>query len=281
MNVLSLQSWVSYGHVGNAAAMFPLQRLGAEVWGVHTVQFSNHTGYADWTGNVFDGAAISALVAGIARRGVLPACDAVLSGYLGAIDLGMALLDAVRQVKRANPRALYCCDPVIGDEGREYVRPGIPELLRTELLPVADIATPNSFELSRLTGSPCATLAAAKQAVTHLQALGPRTVLVTSLRTEATPPDALDLLVGENNTFCLLRTPLLPVTVNGAGDMLAALFLYHRLATGSARAALERASSSLFGVIRQTAEEGATELAIIAAQEELIRPSRQFTAHPC
>ncbi len=281
VNILSLQSWVSYGHVGNAAAMFPLQRLGAEVWAVHTVQFSNHTGYGDWAGNVFDGAAISALVGGIARRGVLPACDAVLSGYLGGMDIGRAVLDAVRQVKKANPRALYCCDPVIGDEGGVYVRAGIPELLRAELLPAADIATPNMFELSRLTDSTGTTLAAAKQAVTHLQAVGPRTVLVSSLRTEATPPDALDLLVGEDGTFYLLRTPLLPVRLNGAGDMLAALFLYHRLQAGGARGALERACSSLFGVIRLTAEKGSGELAMIAAQEELIRPSRHFAADPC
>lgn len=281
MNILSLQSWVSYGHVGNAAAMFPLQRLGAEVWAVHTVQFSNHTGYGDWEGNVFAGAAISELVAGIARRGVLPACDAVLSGYLGGTDTAGAVLRAVLDVKRANASALYCCDPVIGDEGTVYVRAGIPEFLRARLLPVSDIATPNSFELSLLTGDTCTTLAAAKQAVMRLHAAGPRTVLVSSLCTEATPADALDVLVSEGHSFHLLRTPLLPITLSGAGDMLAALFLYHRLKSGDARAALERACSSLFGVIRRTAEQGAGELAMIAAQEELVCPSREFIAEPC
>lgn len=248
---------------------------------MHTVQFSNHTGYGDWAGNVFGGAAISALIAGVTRRGVLSACDAVLSGYLGGTDTASAILEAVQAVKRANTRALYCCDPVIGDDGAVYVRDGISEFLRAKLLPVSDIATPNSFELSLLTGGTCTTLAAVKQAVTRLHAVGPRTVLVTGLRTEETPPDALDLLVGESGTFHLLRTPLLPVTLNGAGDMLAALFLYHWLTTADAGAALERAGSSLFGVIRLTAEQGGGELAMIAAQEELIRPSRKFTAESC
>ena len=281
VNILSLQSWVSYGHVGNAAAMFPLQRLGAEVWGVHTVQFSNHTGYGDWAGNVFDGRAISSLVGGIARRGVLGTCDGVLSGYLGGTDIGDAVLGAVRQVKEANPHALYCCDPVIGDAGRVYVRAGIPEFLRGKALPAANIAAPNAFELSLLSGCRCATLAEVKEAIGRVQAMGPHTVLVSGLRTEATPADAVDLVVGEAGAFHLLRTPLLPIAVNGAGDVLAALFLHHRLATGTARPALERAASSLFGVIRRTVEEGTQELEIIAAQEEFVLPSRRFTALPC
>ncbi|MGH7050421.1 MAG: pyridoxal kinase PdxY [Acetobacteraceae bacterium] len=281
MKVLSLQSWVSYGHVGNAAAMFPLQRLGAEVWAVHTVQFSNHTGYGDWAGEVFDGNAISSIVGGIARRGVLETCDAVLSGYLGGPDIGDAVCDAVRQVKSANPRAIYCCDPVIGDDGSIYVRPGVPELLRTELLPAADLAIPNAFELALLSDAAPTTLAAAKTAIARLQAIGPGTVLVSGLSTETTPVDSLDLLVGEDGSFHLLRTPRLPVTLNGTGDLLAALFLYHYLANHAARPALERAVSSLFGVIRLTSEMGSAELELIAAQEELIRPTRLFTAIPC
>jgi pyridoxine kinase len=282
VNVLSLQSWVAYGHVGNAAAVFPLQRLGAEVWAVHTVQFSNHTGYGDWTGEVFDAATIGSLIEGIARRGVLGTCDAVLSGYLGGPAIGAAVLGAARQVKAANPRALYCCDPVIGDAGRGvYVQADIPEFFRAQALPAADIAVPNPFELALLAGTDCATLAGAKEAIGRLQAMGPRIVLVSGLRTEATPADAVDLLVGEAGAFHLLRTPLLPIAVNGAGDVLAALFLFHRMAAGAARAALEAAAASLFGLIRCTAEMGARELQIIAAQEEIVRPSRRFRAFPC
>src|ERR1700712_5036052 len=168
LNILSIQSWVAYGHVGNASAVFPLQRLGAEVWAINTVQFSNHTGYGDWTGQVFSGEQVRALVDGIERRGALLRCDAVLSGYLGDPAIGEAVLDAVARVRRANPAALYCCDPVIGDfDTGVYVRPGIEAMLRDRVLAQADLATPNQFELERLTGIECRTLEGAKQAVTQ------------------------------------------------------------------------------------------------------------------
>ncbi|MDB5375131.1 MAG: pyridoxal kinase, partial [Belnapia sp.] len=138
MNILSIQSWVAYGHVGNASAIFPLQRLGAEVWAVNTVQFSNHLGYGGFRGQVFAGSLIRDCVLGIEERGVLPGCDAVLSGYIGDAETGAAVLDAVARVKSANPAAMYCCDPVIGDNGRVYVRSGIAELLRDQALPLAD-----------------------------------------------------------------------------------------------------------------------------------------------
>ncbi|HEX4261802.1 MAG TPA: pyridoxal kinase PdxY [Acetobacteraceae bacterium] len=281
MNILSIQSWVAYGHVGNAAAAFPLQRLGAEVWAIQTVQFSNHTGYGHWTGEVFSGASVRALVDGIAARGVLPACDALLSGYMGDAAIGEAILDAAGRVRAANPRAIWACDPVIGDvEEGVYVRPGIEDFLRERAAPAADILTPNHFELERLTGARCATLADALRAVARLHAAGPQTILVTSLHTEATPDDAIDLLVSEGGAAHLLRTPRLPVRMNGTGDAIAALFLFHRLRTGDARAALEAAASALHGVLRATMEAGARELALVAAQDEIVSPSRKFAAVP-
>ena len=286
MNILSIQSWVVYGHVGNAAAAFPLQRLGAEVWAVNTVQFSNHTGYGHWTGEVATGAEIAALIDGVAARGALPQCDAVLSGYMGDQAIGAAILDAVARVRTANPRALYCCDPVIGDADTGiYVRPGIPAFMRAAALPQADIATPNQFELQHLTGLPCGTIDQVKLAVadlaTALRPGGLRCVLTSGLATEATPADAIDMLVCEGGICHLLRTPRLDLAVNGAGDVLAALFLFHRLATGSATAALEAAAASLHGVLRCTAEAGARELLTVAAQEEFVCPSLRFRAMPC
>ena len=281
VNVLSIQSWVAYGHVGNAAAIFPLQRLGAEVWAVHTVQFSNHTGYEQWTGEVFSAASIRALVDGIAARGVLPACDALLSGYLGDAAIGEAIVDAAARVRAANPAALWCCDPVIGDiEEGVYVRPGIADFLRTRALPAADILTPNHFELELLAATPCATFAEVRRALDRLHAAGPRTILVTSLRTEATPADAIDLLVSEAGRAHLLRTPRLPIYLNGTGDAIAALFLFHRLRSGDARTGLEAAASALHGVLRATLDAGARELALIAAQDEIVNPSLRFTAVP-
>jgi pyridoxine kinase len=286
MNILSIQSWVSYGHVGNASAVFPLQRLGAEVWSINTVQFSNHTGYGHWTGQVYSGESVRELVDGIEARGVLKRCDAVLSGYMGDASIGAAVLHAVDRVRQANPDAIYCCDPVIGDtDTGVYVRPGIEEFLRDQALTQADIATPNRFEVERLTGLDCSTLTLAKAAVTQLalgmRPDGPRCVLMTSLETDTTPGDHLDMMAAEANAFHLLRTPRLPVSVNGAGDTIAALFLYHRLRTGSAVAALEAAGSSVHGLLRRTAETGSREIQLIAAQEEFVTPTRVFHATPC
>lgn len=285
MNILSIQSWVAYGHVGNAAAIFPLQRLGAEVWGIHTVQFSNHTGYGAWTGDVFTGPAIRALVDGIEARGVLPRCDAVLSGYIGDATIGEATLHAVHRVRTANPRALYCCDPVIGDHNSGvYVRPGIPEFLLRDALPAADIATPNSYELQRLTGLRCETLpeakAAAQALAARLRTSGPRIVLVTSLRTAETPPDCLDMMTFQAGSFYILRTPALDLHLNGTGDVIAALFLFHWLRLGAAAPAVQAAGSSLYGILRHTAQAGGRELQFVAAQQELVVPSMTFAPIP-
>ena len=278
MNILSIQSHVAYGHVGNASAVFPLQRLGAEVWAVNTVQFSNHTGYGAWRGQVFGAELVRDCVQGIAERGVLPSCDAVLSGYMGDASIGEAILDAARQVKAANPRALWCCDPVIGDVGRGvFVRPGIPEFMRDRALPAADIATPNRFELEWLTGMAVSDLDSAKSAVAALQARGPRCVLLTSLEAGAADGE-IGMMAAEDGRFHHLTTPLLPLSVNGAGDAIAALFLFHRLRSGDAGQALEAAAASVFGVLRRTAEAGSREILSVAAQEEFVSPTRRFPA---
>ncbi|MCJ2079324.1 pyridoxal kinase PdxY [Methylobacterium sp. WL30] len=277
MNILSIQSHVAYGHVGNASAVFPMQRLGVEVWPIHTVQFSNHTGYGAWRGRVFDGPAVEDLVAGIRERGVLGTCDGVLSGYMGSADIGTAILGAVDAVRTENARALYACDPVIGDTGRGvYVRPGIAEFMAERAVPAADIVTPNQFELDLLTGLPTGTLAQAKRAVAALQERGPRVVLVTSLVTDATPPDAIDLLAGEGGTFWRVRTPRLDLSVNGAGDCIAALFLVHYARTGSAALALGMAAASVYGVLRRTLAEGSREILTVAAQDEFVAPTETF-----
>ncbi|KQS71563.1 pyridoxamine kinase [Modestobacter sp. Leaf380] len=277
MNVLSIQSHVAYGHVGNASAVFPLQRLGHEVWPVHTVQFSNHTGYGAWTGRVFDGQAVEEVVDGIADRGVLGSCDAVLSGYLGSADIGHAVVQTVARVRAANPAAVYCCDPVIGDVGRGvFVRPGIAEFMRDTAVPAADVVTPNHYELDLLTGRETTTLAQVRDAVAALQATGPRVVLTTSLVVEDTPEDAVDLLASEGGRHWRVRTPRLGLSVNGAGDAIAALFLAHWMSTGSAAEALGRAAASVFGLLRTTAEAGSREILLVAAQEEFVAPTRTF-----
>lgn len=281
MNLLSIQSHVAYGHVGNSAATFPLQRIGVEVWPIHTVQFSNHTGYGAWTGRVFEAALITELLDGIEARAALQRCDGVLSGYMGSAETGAAILDAVARVKAANPRARYCCDPVIGDVGRDiYVRPGIPEFMREHAVPAADMVTPNQFELDYLSGRTSATLRGALAAIDSVHAFGPRVILVTSLHTDDTPSDAIDLVASDASGRFRVRTPKLPISVNGAGDAIAALFFAHHLRTGSAAQALSRAASSVFGVLKRTADAASREILLIDAQDEFVNPSRVFPAEP-
>lgn len=279
MNILSIQSHVAYGHVGNAAATFPMQRLGHEVWPIHTVQFSNHTGYGAWRGQVFDAGLIGDCVAGIAERGVLGRCDAVLSGYMGSAETGTAILDAVARVRAANPAALYACDPVIGDVNTGvFVRPGIPEFMRDVAVPAADIVTPNQFELELLCARETRSATGVRRALAGLHGLGPGAVLVTSYLGEGTPDDAIDCLGSDGRSLWRVRTPRLALEVNGAGDAIAALFLVTYLAGRSVPEAMSHAVSAIFGLLRRTAEAGSSELLLVAAQDEFVRPSRLFPA---
>ncbi len=280
MNILSLQSHVAYGHVGNSAAVFVLQRIGVEVWPIHTVQFSNHTGYATAPGRAFDAAHIRELTQGLRERDVLRRCDGVLSGYIGSAEIGEAILDAASAVRQANPRALYCCDPVIGDAGRAFVPPDVADFIRRRAVPAANIVTPNHFELEQLTGRTVGSLAAAIEAVDALRAQGPRVVLVTSLQTDETPADAIDLLACDDAGRHRLRTPRLPVAAHGAGDAIAALFLAHVLRSGSAAEAMALAAASIFGILKRTAAAGAPEMLLIEAQDELVIPSETFPVEP-
>jgi pyridoxine kinase len=279
VNLISIQSHVAYGHVGNSAAVFALQRLGVEVWPIHTVQFSNHTGYGTWQGRVFDAGLIRDLAAGLEARGVLGECDGVLSGYIGSPEIGAAILDCVATARRANPAAHYCCDPVIGDVGKGvFVCEGVEAFMREKAMRLADIVTPNHFELGRLTGRESRTLVQAREAVKALHDLGPRTVLVTSLCVGDTPADAVDLLASDETGQFRLRTPKLDVAANGAGDAIAAMFCAHYLRSGRIDEAVSRAASSVFGVLAKTAETGAPEIQLVLAQDEIVNPSRVFAA---
>ncbi len=279
MNILSIQSHVAYGHVGNSAAVFPLQRTGVEVWPIHTVQFSNHTGYGKWQGRVFGASMIREVVGGIAQRGCLGECDGVLSGYMGGVGIGAAILDAVATVKRANPAARYCCDPVIGDVGRGvFARESIPEFMKSKAVPAADIVTPNQFELDYLSGRESKTLADVLAAVKIVHGMGPHAILVTSLHADDTPKDSVDLLASDETGRFRLRTPKLPLVANGAGDAIAALFFAHYLRLGKIDDALSRSASAIFGVLTKTAELGAHEIQIVAAQQEIVEPSWVFKA---
>jgi pyridoxine kinase len=268
--VLSVQSWVACGNVGNNAALFPLQRLGCETWSLNTVVFSNHTGYGKWRGAAVPAAEIASLFEGIAELGLLPRCDAVLSGYLGDPETGPVLLDIVARIKAANPRALFACDPVMGDFGAGwYVPPGVPEFYRDRALARADIATPNRFELEWLTGCPAGTLAEAAAAAEVLRRRGPDIVLATSIGSG----DKIAAVVASLEGAWAVETPSLPIEATGCGDAAAALFLARRLKGEPVPDALASAIGAVYGLVEATLRSGAGELALIAAQDELVAPS--------
>lgn len=338
MRILSIQSSVAYGHAGNSAATFPLQRLGHEVWPVNTVHFSNHTGYGSWRGQVFDPAVVADVIRGIDERGMLGRADAVLTGYQGSPGVAEVVLDAVARVRELNPDAVYCCDPVMGDVGRGmFVQPGIPELIRDRVVPAADIVTPNAFELAYLagTGGDPATATPADvttqdgllAAVDRVRRTGPATVLVTSIEDGRgiAPEPGGSTGTGETGEFFgilgadpvgdgdgdggpaaagsaartvsmiavdasgayRVRTPRLPMLVNGAGDVTAALFLAHLRAHGIS-GALARTASSIHGILAETARlaradppprgpgPAGVEIALVAAQEAIAHPACEF-----
>jgi pyridoxine kinase len=274
-SILSIQSSVAYGHVGNSAATFPLMRMGVEVWPVLTVHFSNHTGYEAWRGPMLSAGDVADVVRGIDERGVLGRCDAVLSGYQGGEDVGLVILDAVALVKERNPRAIYCCDPVMGDVGRGfYVRPGIPELMRDRVVPAAQIITPNQFELEFLTGRETSNVDDVILAAQSALDLGPETVLVTSVVSEGS--DFLGMIAVTRAGAWSVTTPLLPRTFTGAGDLTAAVFLAQLLQSGNVPAAVRHTAAVVYAVLKATIDAGETELQLVAAQEEIAHPSTFF-----
>jgi pyridoxine kinase len=203
----------------------------------------------------------------------------VLSGYIGSPDIGDAVLRAAESVQTKNPQAVFCCDPVLGDVGRGlYVREGVAEFMRERALPAASILTPNHFELDLLSGLPSRDIAGLREALNALHARGPQVILVTSLALADTPSDAVDMVVSENGALFLVRTPKEPIAANGAGDVIAALFLAHWLRTRSAAEAIALAASSVYGLVAATARAASRELEIVAAQDEFVRPSRLFVA---
>lgn len=275
--ILSIQSQVAYGHVGNSAAVLPLQRLGFDVIPVNTVQLAHHPGYGTWRGHKVRPEQIEEILNGLQERGVLARCVAVLSGYLGDPAVAAVVGRAVAAVRAACPGALYLCDPVIGDDGPGvFVGDGVPEAIRDLLVPLADLVVPNRFELGHLTGRRIETLDDAREAAAAIRARGPRLVVVTGLDL----PDRqgeLAVLAATADEAWLVTTPRLPLALGGGtGDAFAAIFLGHCLAAGDLRTGLERAVAATFALLERTGN--GEELALVAAQDELVAPTRIFAA---
>jgi len=280
VRILSIQSSVSYGHVGNSAAVFPLQRIGHEVWPVHTVLFSNHTGYGAWRGPVVAGADVHEVILGMEERGALAQVDLVLSGYQGSPEIAGVILDAVDRVKAANPAAAYACDPVMGNaDSGCFVDPAIPPLLKDRVVPRADVITPNQFELGELTGvalPDAADLGDILGAADAARSLGPGTVLVTSVRHASQPPETVEMVAVTGDGAWSVRTPRLAMHANGSGDVTAALFSAHLVATGEPATALARTASSVFDLLVNTLDAGGGELLLVESQASYAEPRLQF-----
>ena len=277
MKVLSIQSAVAYGHVGNSAAVFPLQRIGVEVLPVYTVNFSNHTGYGAWRGPLISPDDVREVIAGIEDRGAFPKIDVILSGYQGSEGIADVILDAVARIKAANPEAVYSCDPVMGNaKSGCFVAPAIPVLLRDRVIPAADVITPNQFELGYLTGTEPGSLETTLESVDLARATGPRTVLVTSVERPDREDGTIEMLAVDDHGAWIVQTPLLPMKANGSGDVTAALFTAHYRRTGDAADSLARTASSVFDLLANTHDSGERELQLVESQESYAHPRMQF-----
>jgi pyridoxine kinase len=274
--VLSIQSHVAFGHVGNSAAVLPLQRLGLDVFPVHTVQLAHHPGYGAWRGHQVEPERIEEILSGLREIGALRRCAALLSGYLGQAAVGAPLLRALQALRRERPDAIYLCDPVIGDDDAGiFVAAGVPELLRERLVPTADIITPNRFELAWLAQQDVRDLDAALAAATALRATGTGAVIATGLPLGS---DELGVLAAAADGAWLVRTPYRADVPHGTGDVFSALFLGHYLKERNLAQALERSVSAMYALIERTLERGAGELRLVAAQDDLAPAKVRFAA---
>lgn len=263
MNVLSIQSDAVYGHVGNAAAGFALQRLGHEVWALPSVLLSSHAGYKTVTGETISADLLRRLIDGLEANGWLGRCDAVLSGYLGQADQAVVIADAVRRVKAANSKAVYCLDPVFGDAGRAYAKPGVAEAMARHLLPLSDIVTPNAFELTSLSSIAICNPSDAREAAKRL---GRPLVVATSVPAGA---GRIGNLAVAGSEAWLATTPLLENPPHGSGDLFAALFVAHWLAQRSVEEALRRATAAVFTILSESVKAASGEMLLIAHQDAL------------
>ena len=277
--ILSIQSQVAYGHVGNSAAVLPLQRLGFDVFPLNTVQLAHHPGYGAWRGHKLRPEQLYEILGGLEARGLLGRCVAVLSGYLGDPRMADVVARAVEAVRAARPGAPYLCDPVIADdEPGVFVSAGVPEAIGQRLAPLADIVVPNRFELAHLTGRQVQSLEDALAAAAELRGRGPRLVIATGLSLPDRP-DELAVLADSADEAWLVATPRLPLAIGGGtGDAFSALFLGHYLAAGELRTGLERAIAAMFALVERTCAAGAEELCLVATQDELVAPGCRFAA---
>lgn len=219
--VLSIQSHVVSGYVGNKSAVFPLQLLGYDVDFINTVHFSNHTGYPKVAGSRLEGSELVALVESMELNGLLSNYTHLLTGYIGRVSFTQSLIEVVKKLKSLNPDLIYVCDPVLGDDSKLYVPKELIPLYRDELLPLADVITPNDFEVEQLTGIKIRTIEDIENALDILHGYGVLYVIITS--TQLTPSNLTLVGSTKGQPPFQITFPKKDVSFTGTGDLFAAL----------------------------------------------------------
>ncbi|MDR3521433.1 MAG: pyridoxal kinase [Acidocella sp.] len=277
MGIISIQSQVVAGYVGNSAAAFALQRLGTEVFAIPTVLLSHHPGHGGAGGEAVPPRILARILEGLQARGCYSRCEAILSGYLGSAENADIVREVIDRVHAARPDFTYLCDPVLGDDGRTYVNDSVVAAVQG-LVRLADIVTPNAYELSLLSGRNFANRCQALQAMRVVQASGPKIVFLTSFCGNDTPKNTIDMLIIDGELAWRLTIPKFEREFSGAGDLLAASFLYFWLPDHDTRLALGAACSALHEVLLETVAQDSDELSLISAQNRMAAPACNFTA---
>jgi len=277
MNILSISSRVTYGHVGHAASVFCLQRLGHEVWPVETTLLSNHLGYPAWGGRQLMTEEVAMVLDGLERLGVYAGVDIFATGFLGKAP--HLAVETLGKLRRARPDMLYALDPVMGErKGGLYVPVETAALIKRELLAEADLTFPNIFELDYLSGSRVETLTDAIQACEAIRAQGRPSLVVIATgieRVDGNPQAIETMAVGPQGVF-LATAKRHALRAHGTGDCFAALFLGHYLNNRhDLEASLGLAASAMAAVVEATGD--AMELALVAAQNAFANPPKKAT----
>lgn len=288
--VLSIQSHTVQGYVGNKSAVFPLQLLGYDVDPINSVQFSNHTGYPTFRGQVLDGQQLWDLIEGLSANDLLYYTH-LLTGYIGSVSFLNTVLGVVEKLRLINPELLYVCDPVMGDEGKLYVHEELVSVYREKVVPVASMLTPNQFEIEQLTGSRIISEKDGFEACKKLHSAGPKKVIITSIKID----DNL-LLIGSHQKFkgqppeqFKIVIPMIPAYFTGTGDLMTALLLgWSNKYPDDLDKASELAVSSLQAVLQRTVSDyklagfdprsDSLEIRLIQSQEDIKNPQVKYKA---
>lgn len=289
--VLSIQSHTVQGYVGNKSAVFPLQLLGYDVDPINSVQFSNHTGYPTFKGQVLNGQQLWDLIEGLEGNTLLYYTH-LLTGYIGSVSFLNTVLEVVDKLRSVNPNLTYVCDPVLGDEGKLYVPEDLVSVYREKVVPVASMLTPNQFEAELLTKLRIGSETDGREACNILHAAGPSKVVITSINIKGNL-----LLIGSHQKdkehapeqFKIV-IPRIPAYFTGTGDLMTALLLgWSNKYPDNLDKAAELAVSSLQAVLQRTVNDYETvgfdpqssslEIRLIQSQDDIRNPKPTFSAH--